>query len=95
VPKFEIGYWCRTGFTGRGYITEAVLGIGAFAFETLGAKRVEIRCDSRNHPSVRVAQRAGFRPEGEFHNNEVGTDRSAKDTLIFAVTPEHRSKPTS
>jgi hypothetical protein len=41
VPTFEIGYWCRTGFTGRGYITEAVLGITAFAFDTLGARRVE------------------------------------------------------
>jgi RimJ/RimL family protein N-acetyltransferase len=44
---------------------------------------------------VRVAQRAGFRLEGELHNNEVGTDGSARDTLIFALIPEHRSKPTS
>jgi RimJ/RimL family protein N-acetyltransferase len=95
VPKFEIGYWCRTRFTGRGYVTEAVRGITAFAFDALGARRVEIRCDSLNHPSVRVAQRAGFRLEGELHNNEVGTDGSARDTLIFALTSEHRSKPTS
>ena len=27
VPKFEIGYWCRSGMTGRGYATEAVRGI--------------------------------------------------------------------
>jgi RimJ/RimL family protein N-acetyltransferase len=90
VPKFEIGYWCRTAFRGRGYITEAVLGITAYAFETLGAKRVEIRCDSRNHPSVRVARRAAFRLEGELRNNEVGNDGSVRDTLIFAMTPEHR-----
>src|ERR687895_512921 len=95
VPKFEIGYWCRTRFTARGYITEAVLGITAFAFDALGARRIEIRCDSRNHPSVRVAQRAGFELEGELHNNEVGNDGSARDTLIFALTLEHRSKPTS
>jgi RimJ/RimL family protein N-acetyltransferase len=95
VPKFEIGYWCRTRFTGRGYVTEAVRGITAFAFDTLGARRVEIRCGSLNHPSVRVAQRAGFRLEGELQNNEVGNDGSARDTLIFALTPEHRSKPTS
>jgi RimJ/RimL family protein N-acetyltransferase len=25
VPKFEIGYWCRTRFTGHGYITEVGL----------------------------------------------------------------------
>jgi RimJ/RimL family protein N-acetyltransferase len=86
VPKFEIGYWCRTSFTGRGYITEAVLGITEFAFDTLGAGRVEIRCDSRNHPSARVAERAGFHLEGELHNNEVGTDGELRNTLIYALT---------
>src|SRR3712207_6192664 len=45
VPRFEIGYWVRTGFAGQGYITEAVGGITAFAFDSLGARRVEIRCD--------------------------------------------------
>jgi RimJ/RimL family protein N-acetyltransferase len=88
VPKFEIGYWCRTSFTGRGYITEAVLGITEFAFGTLGARRVEIRCDPRNLPSVRVAERAGFELEGRLHNNEVGTDGEPRDTLVFALTPE-------
>src|SRR5829696_8475523 len=68
VPKFEIGYWCRTSFTGRGYITEAVLGITEFAFDTLGARRVEIRCDSRNLPSTRVAERAGFELEGRLEH---------------------------
>jgi RimJ/RimL family protein N-acetyltransferase len=87
VPKFEIGYWCRTRFTGRGYITEAVRGITAFAFDTLRARRVEIRCDLRNLPSARVAERAGFLLEGELRNNEVGNDGSARDTLIFALTP--------
>ena len=90
MPKFEIGYWCRTGFRRCGYITEAVLGITVFAFDTLSAKRLEIRCDSRNHPSMRVAQRAGFLLEGKLQNNEVGNDGSARDTLIFALTPEHR-----
>src|SRR5829696_8736347 len=86
VPKFEIGYWCRTRFTGYGYTTEAVRGITAFAFEALGARRVEIRCDSRNRPSARVAERAGFRLEGELRNNEVGTDGVSRDTLIYALT---------
>jgi RimJ/RimL family protein N-acetyltransferase len=93
VPKFEIGYWCRTGFTGRGYITEAVLGITAFTFDTLGARRVEIRCDSSNFASARVAERAGFRLEGTLHNNEVANDGSARDTMIFALTPESRQAP--
>jgi RimJ/RimL family protein N-acetyltransferase len=88
VPKFEIGYWCRTRFTGQGYVREAVRGITGFAFDALGAKRVEIRCDSRNLPSARVAERADFMLEGTLQNNEVGNDGSARDTLIFALTPE-------
>ena len=86
VPKFEIGYWCRTGFTGRGYVTEAVLGITEFAFDTLGARRVEIRCDSRNLASARVAERAGFELEARLNNNEVSTDGEPKNTLIYALT---------
>ncbi|MBA2345697.1 MAG: GNAT family N-acetyltransferase [Rubrobacter sp.] len=88
VPRVEIGYWCRTSFTGQGYITEAVRGITAFAFDSLGAGRVEIRCDSLNHSSVRVAERAGFRVEGELRNFERSPDGGLKNTLVFAMLPE-------
>jgi RimJ/RimL family protein N-acetyltransferase len=88
VPRFEIGYWCRTRFAGHGYITEAVRGIGAFAFEHLGARRVEIRCDSLNRRSVRVAERAGYRLEGELRNAEVGADLEPRNVLVFSMIPE-------
>jgi RimJ/RimL family protein N-acetyltransferase len=90
VPKFEVGYWCRTRFTGNGYITEAVRAITSFAFDTLGARRVEIRCDPRNLKSARVAERAGFALEGTLRNNELGTDGTPRDTMIYALTPERR-----
>ena len=88
VPKFEIGYWCRTPFVGWGYTTEAVRGIAAFAFDALNAKRVEIRCDPLNRPSARVAERAGFRPEGELRNDTVGTDGAPRNTLVFSMIRE-------
>ncbi len=47
IPKFEIGYWIDTRYSGKGYITEAVQGISNFAFGELKARRVEIRCDSK------------------------------------------------
>jgi RimJ/RimL family protein N-acetyltransferase len=84
VPKFEIGYWCRTGHTGHGYITEAVKAIASLAIDTLGARRVEIRCDPTNHKSASVAKRAGFQLEATLHNNELGTDGCLKNTLIFS-----------
>ena len=87
VPKFEIGYWCRTRFAGQGYVTEAVRSISAFAFEALGARRLEIRCDSRNLPSARVAERAGFQLEGELRNNELDTSGHLRNTLVYAMIP--------
>jgi RimJ/RimL family protein N-acetyltransferase len=88
VPKFEIGYWIRTSFTRQGYATEAVRGIVAFAFETLSAQRVEIRCASQNRSSARVAERAGFRLEGELRNAEVDVQAKPRNTLVFSMIPE-------
>jgi RimJ/RimL family protein N-acetyltransferase len=85
VPKFEIGYWCRTRFSGQGYMTEAVRGIEAFAFDALGAKRVEIRCDPSNRPSAMVAERAGFVLEGELRNDALATDGTLRNTLVFSA----------
>jgi RimJ/RimL family protein N-acetyltransferase len=92
VPKFEIGYWCRTGFTGNGFITEAVRAITSLAFDALGAGRVEIRCDPANLKSARVAERAGFTLEATLKNNEIGTDGSPRDTMIYALTTEQFRK---
>ena len=70
MPKFEIGYWRRCGYERQGLVTEAVLGIAGLAFNTLGAQRVEIRCDTRNERSRSVALRAGFRLEG-IHRHDA------------------------
>ena len=88
VPKFEVGYWCRTRFERQGYITEAVNGILKFGFETVGARRIQIHCDSTNHRSIRVAERVGMKREGEMRNYELGADGTLSDELIFALTDE-------
>ncbi len=85
VPKFEIGYWVRTSYGRQGYVTEAVTGIAEFAFDTLGAKRVEVRCDAKNVRSAAVAQRLGFTLEGTLHHDDRHHLTNAlRDTLIFA-----------
>lgn len=83
VPRLEIGYWVRRRFCGRGYISEAVRGITRFAFDTLGARRVEIRCDAQNVRSRRVAERAGYELEATLHNHSLAADGSLRDTLIY------------
>jgi RimJ/RimL family protein N-acetyltransferase len=88
VPKFEIGYWCRKRCQGRGLITEAVRGITRFAFETLGANRVEIRCDIANERSRAVAEKAGFVLEAALRNERRRLDNTLSDTLVFAMTTD-------
>lgn len=85
VPSFELGYWLRTSYSGRGYMTEAVTRLTAYAFDDLNAARVFIRCDSRNEASAAVARRAGFRYEGTLrcHHCDYITDQLA-DMMIFA-----------
>lgn len=85
VPKFEIGYWCRTSEQGKGYTTEVVRELTAAAFRDLSANRVEIRCDSRNHRSRRVAERAGFRLEAELRWDDRANDGSLRNTIVYAL----------
>jgi RimJ/RimL family protein N-acetyltransferase len=83
VPCMEIGYWCRTSLTGQGYVTEAVRGLTAFAFDTLQAERIEIRCDARNTRSAAVAERAGYALEARFHHHMRDPEGTLRDTLLY------------
>ncbi|MCA1596882.1 MAG: GNAT family N-acetyltransferase [Chloroflexi bacterium] len=88
VPKFEIGYWCRACYEGQGFITEAVRAITRFGFETMGARRIFIRCDSRNDRSRRVAERCGYRLEAELRNDDIAPGGELRATLVFGKVPE-------
>jgi RimJ/RimL family protein N-acetyltransferase len=83
VPRFEIGYWVRSSLTGRGLATEATRRIADFAFDDLGAERVEIWCDAHNQRSAAVAQRAGFTFEARLERNRRDTAGELADSLCF------------
>lgn len=83
VPAFEIGYWIRTSLAGRGYATEAARRIGEFAFDELGAERVEIWCDAMNRRSAAVAERAGFTFEARLNRHRRDTAGRLSDSLCF------------
>jgi len=84
-PRFEIGYWLRTSMTGHGYMTEAVRRVNAFAFEDLGAQRVEIRTSTRNVRSRRVAERAEFAIESIMRKEGREIDGSLRDSCIYVM----------
>ncbi|SFT09394.1 GNAT family N-acetyltransferase [Paenibacillus sp. BC26] len=85
VRKFEIGYWIDTRLSCKGYMTEAVKGICDFAFSQLNARRLEIRCDTKNTKSKLIPERLHFEREGTSKNEDLSVDGSEwRDTFIFA-----------
>ncbi|WP_435771553.1 GNAT family N-acetyltransferase [Nocardioides sp. SYSU DS0651] len=67
--------------------TEAIHLLMRHAFDDLGYRRFEWKCDSLNEPSRRAAARLGFRYEGRFRNHMVVKGRN-RDTDWFSVTAE-------
>jgi len=65
--------------------TEAIFLLLRNAFDRLGYRRVEWKCDSRNRRSRRAALRFGFRFEGLFRQHMVVKGES-RDTAWFAIT---------
>lgn len=85
VPKFEIGYWIDSRFSGQGYMTEAVEGITNFAFNQLNARRVEIRCDEKNMKSRAIPEKLGYSLEGILKNDDRTPDtKELRGTCIYA-----------
>ena len=68
------------------------------AFDELGYRRYEWKCDDQNAPSRAAAARYGFTYEGTFRNHMVYKGRN-RDTAWFSITIEEwlpsrlRSRP--
>ncbi|WP_340539526.1 GNAT family N-acetyltransferase [Nocardioides sp. GXZ039] len=65
--------------------TETTHLLMRWAFDVLGYRRFEWKCDSLNEPSRRAATRLGFTYEGRFRNHLVVKGRN-RDTDWFSVT---------
>jgi RimJ/RimL family protein N-acetyltransferase len=64
--------------------TEAMHLMLSYAFDQLGYRRVEWKCDSLNEPSRRAALRLGFTHEGRFRQHMVTKGRN-RDTDWYSM----------
>lgn len=64
--------------------TEAIFLMARYAFDTLGNRRFEWKCNARNAPSQRAARRFGFTFEGIFRQHMVIKGRN-RDTAWYAM----------
>lgn len=59
-----------------------------YAFEELGAGRVQLKTDVRNHRSQRAIARLGARHEGVLRRYQPRSDGTMRDTVMFSVIAE-------
>ena len=74
----EIGYYMGKKYTGKGYMTEAVLALEAEFFKR-GIKRIIICTDKNNTASINVARRCGYK----LYRTKTDTTKQFKRTTVI------------
>jgi RimJ/RimL family protein N-acetyltransferase len=86
--SIEMGHiWLSTSLQRTREATEALFLMIRHAFDDLGYRRLEWKCDAVNAPSRRAARRLGFSYEGTFYRHLIvkGLNR---DTAWYAMLDE-------
>ena len=91
TPEFgviEIGHiWFGVSLQRTTAATEAIYLLARHAFDDLGYRRLEWKCNALNAASRRAAERFGFTFEGIFRNHQVVKGRN-RDTAWYAITDD-------
>jgi len=75
-----VGYAIYTAYEGRGYATEAVRALVAWAFGQDGVREVRALAPVWNTPALRVAENVGMRPVASEEDDDVG------EVLLYAIS---------
>ncbi len=86
LGTIEIGHiWFGAALRRTTPATEAIYLLARHAFEDLGYRRLEWKCNALNAASRRAAERFGFTFEGVFRQHQVVKGRN-RDTAWYAIT---------
>lgn len=92
--RCSAGYWVAAAARGRGVATRALRLICGFAFDELGAQRVELWIDPENAPSLGVADAAGFKREGLLRSF-MPINGVRRDMLMYSLLPGELREATA
>ncbi len=91
TPEFgviEIGHiWFGPQLQRTTAATEAIYLLVRHAFDDLGYRRLEWKCNALNAASRRAAERFGFTFEGVFRKHQIVKGRN-RDTAWYAITDD-------
>lgn len=82
----EIGMFIRKAEAHRGLGTRVLLAMLEWGFSDWPWLRLAWRCDQRNAPSKRVAEKAGLRLEGILRGQHEHAGPGRRDTVCYALT---------
>ncbi|GAA0479671.1 hypothetical protein GCM10008986_00130 [Salinibacillus aidingensis] len=68
--EMDLGYSILPSYQGNGYATEMAMAIVQWGFQQPKVKKITASCSDQNHPSLRVLEKAGFKPTRK-KNNEI------------------------
>jgi RimJ/RimL family protein N-acetyltransferase len=84
--KLEIGHtWLGASHRRSAANTEAKRLLLGHAFDTMGAIRVQLKCDARNARSRAAIERIGAKPEGILRHWLLLPDGHRRDTAFFSI----------
>jgi RimJ/RimL family protein N-acetyltransferase len=85
--QIEGGLTVSPSHQGRGLGTEALRGLVAYVFGTLGVHRLFASADPRNEPSLRMMRAAGLRQEAH-HRRSLRIRGEWVDDVVWALLRE-------
>ncbi|MCD6015594.1 MAG: family N-acetyltransferase [Solirubrobacterales bacterium] len=85
--RCSAGYWVAATERGRGFARRGLTLLCRFAFDELGAQRIELWIEPANGSSLRVAEATGFHREGLLRSfMPIGDVR--RDMLMYSLLPK-------
>jgi ribosomal-protein-serine acetyltransferase len=88
IPSCEIGCWLHTARTHQGFMTEATQCLMELLRDILRMQRVQIRAETDNAKSGRVAELAGFQLEGILRNDSLAVSGKIRSTSLYSWVPQ-------
>lgn len=85
VPRFELGFWCRSSAHRQGYTSEAAQALMELAFTGLAARRVEAYTDELNVASRQLCLSVGMVLEGVMRHERVDGAGTLRNTCVLAA----------
>ncbi len=86
LPKFELGFWIDTQYSGQGMMREAVIAMTSYCL-ALGVVRVEIRCEMANQRMHRLMQATQFHLDGVLPQaTRAVSNGKPADVAVYSCT---------